>query len=104
MTTKQISYDLNSEPSNNDEKKHKVNHYAYAGSWQSALDIKTALKNSDAAVILTEWDEYSEINWNELATSMRKPAWVFDSRSVINPQKVIESGLNFWRVGDGLTK
>ena len=104
VSIKQISKDLNSEPSNAYKKSYKANHYTYAGSWQSALDIKTALKNSDAAVILTEWDEYSEINWNELASSMRKPAWVFDSRSVINPQNVINSGLNFWRVGDGLTK
>ena len=33
---------------------------------------------------------------------MRKPAWVFDSRSIIDPKKVINSGLKFWRVGDGV--
>ena len=32
---------------------------------------------------------------------MRKPAWVFDSRSILEPDKVRKAGLNFWRVGDG---
>ena len=76
---------------------------AYSGVWQSAIDIKTALKNADAAVILTEWEEYSQISWNQLANTMRSPSWVFDSRSIINPKNVVDAGLNFWRVGDGVT-
>ena len=95
VSAKQIEYDLNCKISNNN--------YPVAGSWQSALDIKTALSNAEAAVILTEWEEYSKISWHQLANTMRKPAWVFDSRSIINPESVINSGLNFWRIGDGLT-
>ena len=40
--------------------------------------------NADAVVILTEWDEYSKINWKEVSKKMRKPGWVFDSRSIIS--------------------
>jgi len=32
---------------------------------------------------------------------MRSPGYVFDTRLIINKQKVIDSGLNLWRVGDG---
>ena len=33
---------------------------------------------------------------------MNSPAWVFDARSIIDPQKISKTGLNFWRVGDGV--
>jgi UDPglucose 6-dehydrogenase len=32
---------------------------------------------------------------------MRKPAWVFDSRSIVNPKKVLDANLKLWRIGDG---
>ncbi len=93
----QITFDLKLEPKVNDEKTLNEE-----GTWYNADNIQIALNNSDAAVILTEWEEYSQINWEEFAMTMRKPAWVFDSRSIVNPKKVLDSGLNFWRVGDGL--
>ena len=32
---------------------------------------------------------------------MRKPAWVFDARSIVKAEEVIKTDLNFWRIGDG---
>ena len=32
---------------------------------------------------------------------MAQPAWIIDSRSIVNPIKVKEAGLNLWRLGDG---
>ena len=49
----------------------------------------------------TNQAEYSKLNWAELSNKMRKPAWVFDARSIVNPEEVIKSGLNLWRIGDG---
>ena len=99
----QIAKDLNCEPKNNNVESTTIKDQDYSGIWQSAVDIKTALKNADAAVILTEWEEYSQINWFQFAKTMRRPSWVFDSRSIINPKNVVDAGLNFWRVGDGVT-
>ena len=31
---------------------------------------------------------------------MKRPGWVFDARSIIDPKEVMDSGLNFWRIGD----
>ena len=39
-----------------------------------------------------------------MSKKMRKPGWIFDARSIIDPEKVKKSGLNFWRVGDGVLK
>ena len=65
-------------------------------------DLYSSFNNADAALILTEWDEYSNIEWSKASQKMRRPAWVFDSRSIINPEEVTNAGLNFWRIGDGL--
>ena len=43
----------------------------------------------------------STIDWKMISEKMRKPAWVFDSRSILVKEKIREIGLNFWRIGDG---
>ena len=71
------------------------------GGWIYIKDIYKAAEAADAIIILTEWDEYTKINWRILSKVMRKPSWVFDYRSIVNPNQVINSGLNLWRIGDG---
>ena len=38
----------------------------------------------DAILILTEWNEFKEVNWAEISKIMRKPSWIFDTRSIAN--------------------
>ena len=71
------------------------------GSWWPTNNIPSTLSGADAVLILTEWQQYREIDWCELAPMMRQPAWVFDARSVVSPSVVRSAGLNLWRVGDG---
>ena len=42
-----------------------------------------------------------DIDWEDIKKVMRKPSWIFDSRSVIQPKDFINSDLNIWRIGDG---
>ena len=73
----------------------------FEGEWCSIDNIISSSEGSDAIVVLTEWEEYSKINWREISKKMRKPSWIFDARSIISPTEVIEQELNFWRIGDG---
>jgi UDPglucose 6-dehydrogenase len=59
------------------------------------------LIGADAVLVLTEWQDYRNLNWLALADRMRKPAWVFDARAVADPEQVRAAGLTLWRVGDG---
>ena len=52
-------------------------------------------------LVLTEWEEYKNIQWDVIEKKMVKPAWVFDSRSIVNAEEIKKSGLNIWRLGDG---
>ncbi len=71
------------------------------GIWKMANSIPDALKNVDAVLILTAWDEFFGLDWNYLASLMRSPAWVFDTRSVVNRNEIENTGLNLWKLGEG---
>ena len=71
------------------------------GIWKMANSIPEALKNVDAVLILTAWDEFFGLDWNYLASLMRSPAWVFDTRSVVNRLEIDDTGLNLWKLGEG---
>lgn len=32
---------------------------------------------------------------------MRKPAWLFDARRIVDAQAARDAGLNLWQVGNG---
>ena len=55
----------------------------------------TALKDSFAAAILTEWEEFSSYDWETIAEAMVQPAKIFDGRNVIE----LNSQLNQYFIG-----
>jgi len=71
------------------------------GSWLVCGSVAEAVQGADAAVILTEWQEFSSLPWQELAALMRQPAWLFDARTIADAEAVRRAGLRLWRVGDG---
>ncbi len=71
------------------------------GIWNIAESISGALKNVDAVLILTAWDEFYGLDWNYLASLMRSPAWIFDTRSVVSRQEIHNTGINLWKLGEG---
>tara|TARA_Y100001968_G_C19454192_1_gene771070 strand:- start:2320 stop:3753 length:1434 start_codon:yes stop_codon:yes gene_type:complete len=71
------------------------------GTWIFSKSVLEAVDGADAVVILTEWSEYQNLNWCELAKQMRAPSWIFDTRSVVNSLKVKQAGLTLWRIGEG---
>ncbi len=71
------------------------------GTWQFSENINI-FDNAHAVLILTEWEEFKNINWIDVSKKMVPLSWVFDSRSILNPKELKEAGLNFWRIGDGI--
>ena len=69
------------------------------GRWNFEKDIYKSATNADAIIIITEWQEYRELNWQRLSSLMRKPAWIFDTRKIVPKDNLIELGINFWQVG-----
>jgi len=63
--------------------------------------LKEAFIDSHAIVILTDWDQYKDLEWKSISQVMRKPAWVFDTRTILNKEMIISTGINYWGVGVG---
>ncbi|MEL0340404.1 MAG: nucleotide sugar dehydrogenase [Synechococcus sp.] len=98
----QISRDLKLDPITPDsEAGPTAQALSGQGSWWSAESVEQALAGADAVLILTEWAHYKALNWRDLAQRMRRPAWVFDARTVVNPEEIRSAGLTLWRVGNG---
>ena len=47
------------------------------------VDHKTALENSFAAAILTEWNAFKSYDWNAITEKMMKSSKVFDGRNIV---------------------
>ena len=92
---KQISNDLGKNPTKEFENSLEE------GSWSFSKDFKFIFQDSDAVIILTDWEDYKSLDWDKYIKLMRKPSWIFDSRSVVNPKEIKELGVKLWRIGDG---
>ena len=101
----QIHQDLGIEPLNSDiDYSERFDFFNLEGKWVFEDLIYKAVEKSDAVVVLTEWDEYKKINWEEISKKMRKPSWIFDTRSILDKKEIINNDLLLWRIGDGSNK
>eukprot|EP00055_Hartaetosiga_balthica_P007845 m.27717 g.27717 ORF g.27717 m.27717 type:complete len:467 (+) comp5974_c0_seq1:43-1443(+) len=55
-------------------------------------DPYEAMDSAHAIVILTEWDEFKDYDYEKVYESMPKPAYIFDGRLLLNHKKLVEVG------------
>jgi UDPglucose 6-dehydrogenase len=67
-----------------------------------ALDVVTspldAAAGADAVLVVTEWPEYADLDWQAIAGEMRGDL-VYDTRDVADPAAVAAAGLRLERLG-----
>jgi len=54
--------------------------------------------NADAIVILTEWDQFRALDFERIATQMKKPVMV-DLRNIYNPDELRQDGFTYVSIG-----
>ncbi len=101
VSLRQIENDLSKKVTNDDHENSIKSDIPQEAIWHFCDNLYDAARGVDAIVVLTEWEEYTKINWGKIAKLMRKPAWIFDSRSILIRDEIKKVGLNFWRIGDG---
>ena len=69
------------------------------GKWQFIADINKSADNADAMVVVTEWEDYKNLNWRELSDLLRKPSWIFDTRGIIPISLLRELSSYYWQIG-----
>ncbi len=64
--------------------------------------LKEPLKNiSDynLIAIMTEWDEFKNYEWVKIYSLMKKPAFIFDGRNILNIKQINKIGFNYIGLG-----
>ncbi len=97
----QIEKDLNKKENNKLNNFKGKSLHAFEGEWCFVNKTNDGFLGADAVIVLTEWGDYSRINWDQVSSQMRKPAWIFDARSVLSSENIIKANLNLWTIGDG---
>ncbi len=86
------------------EKKDSIDNNESRYNWSYTKDLQLAFTDAEAIVLLTEWEEYKNINWTDLTKRMKSPAWLFDTRGIIDDDKLLNTNINFWKIGKGIVQ
>lgn len=74
--------------------------YAYDSVLSVAEDPYTAARGAHAIAILTEWDEFVDLDWQRIKRSMKKPAFIFDGRKLLDGKKMRDLGFEYYAIGE----
>ncbi|EEE40822.1 nucleotide sugar dehydrogenase [Prochlorococcus marinus] len=58
-----------------------------------------AAEGADAVLVLTEWKEFKALDWKNIFQVMRKPAWIFDARIILDKSLLEDIGFKVWSLG-----
>ncbi len=99
VKSEQIARDLNNNAIYHDKLQNGLK--ANEGSWFFYDDIYEASRDSHALIVITEWNDYKNMNWIIISEKMKKPSWVFDTRGILDKIDIQKAGINIWQLGDG---
>ena len=58
-----------------------------------------ACQNAHAIAVLTEWDEFTQYDWQKIYDGMQKPAFIFDGRNILNAEALRKIGFMYYGIG-----
>ena len=64
------------------------------GTLSYVKDPYEAAEGCNAIAVMTEWKLYTELDFEKIYVSMRKPAFVFDGRNLLNPDQLARVGFH----------
>ncbi|KAF8817897.1 putative UDP-glucose 6-dehydrogenase 1 [Cardiosporidium cionae] len=62
-------------------------------------DAHSAVKGSSAILILTDWEQFVDYDYSEFYKIMRKPAFIFDGRNLLNRHDIWRIGFEVYSIG-----
>jgi UDPglucose 6-dehydrogenase len=65
-------------------------------------DAYKVAKDSDAIILVTEWDEFKALNLKKMASLMVRPVMV-DSHNIYNPEEMMRAGFLYDGIGRRIT-
>ncbi len=62
-------------------------------------DPYAAAEGAHAIAILTEWAEYTSLDYEKIFAGMARPAFIFDGRNILDHKALYEVGFNVYAIG-----
>ena len=62
-------------------------------------DPYKAVKDAHAVAVITEWDEFKTYDWQKIFSIMKKPAFVFDGRNILDHTELRKIGFEVKPIG-----
>jgi len=62
-------------------------------------DVYKSIQGAHAIAVMTEWDEFKNIDYEKAYASMSKPAFVFDGRNILDHSKLQKIGFEVYAIG-----
>ena len=62
-------------------------------------DVYEAADGAHALALVTQWDEYRELDYEKIHQAMAEPAFIFDGRNHLDHDKLYEIGFNVFPLG-----
>ncbi len=91
VTEKQMYEDLNHLNTRSEEENK--------GRLKVEEDPYKATKKAHAIAILTEWDQFIDYDWQRIYNNMKKPAFLFDGRNILDANKLSKIGFIVYQIG-----
>ena len=66
---------------------------------KSYNDAYEASKDAHAIAIMTEWDEFKTYDWKKIYNQMKKPAFIFDGRNILDKSEMESIGFEYFSIG-----
>jgi len=57
------------------------------------------ISNYNLIAIMTEWDEFKNYDWDKIYSLIKKPAFIFDGRNILDIKKIKKIGFNYIGIG-----
>ena len=64
-------------------------------------DPLRACDGTHAMAVLTEWDQFRELDFPAIYETMDKPAWIFDGRNLLDHESLRKIGFSVFAIGKG---
>ncbi len=62
-------------------------------------DVYDATNGSHALVLVIQWDEYHNLDYEKIYQAMAEPAFIFDGRNHLDHDKLYKIGFNVFPLG-----
>jgi UDPglucose 6-dehydrogenase len=70
-----------------------------AGEVSYEPDPYRAAENASAIALMTEWHQFATLDYERIYQAMKKPAFIFDGRNLLDHKKLYRIGFNVYPIG-----